>query len=217
METKKIKNMIKSKTKSKTRRVENKNIKLLELFNINEQQKMELLDITMNKDTMKYIGKGNIWTLNDINTYIEDEIMENKLPHNKRKYYSFVLLKNDNVIGFISGRKTLKLLPKHHSPFDLLLRMFISHTEINKGYGKLILKLFIEKYYKYFNNIDINKQNVKNMKNIKICLISDIDKKNIPSIKIHISNNFKYVTTYKYPNNKKYLRYIYTYNMQLSQ
>ena len=42
----------------------------------------------------------------------------------------------------------------------------------------------------------------------RIKLISDIDKHNISSIKIHLANGFQFSDTIKYPNKHSYERYI---------
>ncbi len=164
--------------------------------NINE---LEL--ITRDKNIMKYIGKGNIWSKQDIKQFIKDEKIEKAKTQEQRLYYSFVLIYNNTVIGFISGRKNKQLLPDNGTIYDLLLRMFISNKYKGRGFGKLIIKLFIKLYSQIISNL-IKTHNIK--------LISDIDKDNISSIKIHLANDFKYINTIKYPNKHNYDRYIYT-------
>jgi hypothetical protein len=43
---------------------------------------------------MKYIGKGNIWTMKDLKQYMLDEKNENRKNILQRQYYSFILVKN---------------------------------------------------------------------------------------------------------------------------
>ena len=124
------------------------------------------------------------------------------------------------VICFISGRKNTQLLPDNISQYDLLLRMFISSTYIGKGYGKLILQLFIQTYNKIISKSIKDNESGQSGKSgqsgqtgqsstpIKITLFSDILKTNIPSIKTHLSNGFIFNNTIKYPNAKYYERYI---------
>ena len=107
-------------------------------------------------------------------------------------------------IGFIEGRKNAHLLPKPLSKYnnnDLLMRMFISGIYSGKGFGKLIIKLFIETYSGM-----IKKSFKKQFK-----LYSDIDPDNIASIKIHLNNGFLPAGIYKYPNGKIYNRYVYSF------
>ena len=106
-------------------------------------------------------------------------------------------------IGFIEGRKNIKLLPKTLSKYnnDLLMRMLISRGYSGKGFGKLIIKLFIETYSGM-----IKKSFIKSFK-----LYSDIDPDNIASIKIHLNNGFLPTGKYKYPNGKIYNRYVYSF------
>jgi hypothetical protein len=155
---------------------------------------------------MKHIGKGNLWSKQDIIQFIKDETLESTKSCVSRMYYSFILLCNNEVIGFIAGRKNKALLPKNISPYDLLLRMFISSTHSGKGYGKLLLKLFI----KIYSKIVSKEHELIKLKstNKAIQLFSDIDKKNIPSIKIHLANDFIFNSNIKYPNGKYYNRYL---------
>lgn len=159
----------------------------------------ELALITQDINIMKHIGQGKLWSIKNIKQFVKDEMLEQNKSIKERKYYSFVLLHNNSVIGFIAGRKNNTLLPVNSSDYDLLLRMFISNKYKNQGFGKLILKLFIKKYTHIIHNI-------KNINNIN--LISDIDKNNISSIKIHLVNGFTYTKTIIYPNKKNYDRYI---------
>ena len=182
------------------------NTYLLPLYKLTNKHINQLADITKNKLIMKHIGKGNIWTKNDIKQFIKDEKTEHTKMHKNRLYYSYVLLtkntnNNNNVMGFISGRKHKSLLPVDSTPYDLLLRMFISATQSNKGYGKQILKLFIDEITREY----ANKSSIPETVN----LISDIDASNISSIKIHLANNFKFIDTIKYPNKRMYNRYKY--------
>ena len=182
------------------------NTYLLPLYKLTNKHINQLADITKNKLIMKHIGKGNIWTKNDIKQFIKDEKTEHTKMHKNRLYYSYVLLtkntnNNNNVMGFISGRKNKSLLPVDSTPYDLLLRMFISATQSNKGYGKQILKLFIDEITREY----ANKSNIPETVN----LISDIDASNISSIKIHLANDFKFIDTIKYPNKRMYNRYKY--------
>ena len=80
-----------------------------------------------------------------------------------------------------------------------------------KGFGKLIIKLFIETYSgmikkSFRNNFKQKPGFIKSFK-----LYSDIDPDNIASIKIHLNNGFLPAGTYKYPNGKIYNRYVYSF------
>ena len=179
----------------------NNNTRLIPLYNMTYNNINELELITRDKNIMKYIGKGNIWSKKDIKQFIKDEKIEKAKTREQRLYYSFVLIYNNTVIGFISGRKKTQLLPDNGTIYDLLLRMFISNKYKGRGFGKLIIKLFIKMYSQVILNV---------IKTHDIKLISDIDKDNISSIKIHLANDFKYINTIKYPNKHNYDRYIYT-------
>jgi len=178
--------------------------RLIPLNKITDNHINELVQITSNKNIMKNIGKGNLWTTQDIKQFVKDERNESNKLHHSRMYYSFILVCNNKVIGFIAGRKNKNLLPKNITPYDLLLRMFISSKHSGKGYGKLIIKLFIQTYARLIsNNLSISTNKISNTK-----LFSDIDKTNVASIKIHIANGFIFDCEKIYPNGKQYQRYI---------
>ena len=186
--------------KIKKQTIKNNKCMLIPLNKINNTHIEQLLQITNDTNIMKTIGKGKIWSKKHIEEIIKDEEIQSKKLHYNRKYYSFIMICNSKVIGFISGRKNKNLLPNKSSTYDLLLRMFIGSQYIGKGYGKLILKLFIQKYSKMIS--------IMNLKNKNIKLISDIDKNNIPSVKIHLANGFKFIDTIQYPNKHFYERYV---------
>jgi RimJ/RimL family protein N-acetyltransferase len=181
---------------------EKEKLQLISLSDLDNQQITALARITQNADTMKWIGKGVIWSTADIRTFIADEKKEKTKLANAH-YYTFVLLKDHTPIGFISGRKHNSIItnPKRDR-FNLLLRMFIDPTLTGQGYGTLILKLFIDKYSHLIKNIK-NKTSARNL-----ALFSDISPDNIASIKIHEKNGFKYLKDFKYGKDNVTKRYI---------
>lgn len=192
------------KSNKATKLVRNDNLKLVSLAALNAQQVLQLSRITANKATMKWIGKGNIWSRADINQYIKDERKELAKGQEKLKqYYSFVLLRDNIPIGFISGRKgDLLDAPARHD-YDLLLRMFIDAHLTGHGYGTRIIEMFIKKYRGILahssTKIDLD----------KVELVADIDPSNIASIKIHEKNKFTLAkeVIYKGKSRKHLLRY----------
>jgi RimJ/RimL family protein N-acetyltransferase len=182
-------------TKTNTNNNTNSKLYLKSIDTLSNNQLKQLSQITNDKSIMQHIGTGKNWSLKDLHTFANEERLESKVIHPKRTHYTMCLILDNTVIGFIAGRKNKKLLPPNAQPYDLLLRMFISKQHSGKGYGKLIIKLFINKY----SNM-IKKQ--------KATLYSDISKDNVPSIKIHEANNFKKIDYIKYPNGKFYERYI---------
>ena len=187
--------------------------KLVSLAHASPKHLEELSHITQDTSIMKHIGKGNIWTMKDLHQYMLDEKNEIRKNILQRQYYSFILVKDNTVVGFIAGRKNTQLLPlSQYSSFDLLLRMFISSKYSGHGYGKLIIKLFIEKYTQILSNnktftTKYNNHSKESNRPI-VKLISDIDENNIASIKIHLANSFQFTKTIKYPNKHIYNRYV---------
>ena len=202
-------------TKKQSNPSVNKHIILKSLAITTDDELKQLSLITGDTQIMQHIGKGNTWTLHDLQEFRQEEIKDNKTPHQIRNHYSYVLLETKNnkssVIGFIEGRKNKSLFPRNNPPglYDLLLRMFIGRTHGGRGYGKMIIKLFIDTYKELMAK-DFKKLSKKaRTKNNKIYLYSDIAPDNIASIKIHLNNNFLPNGTFKYPNKKIYNRYKY--------
>jgi RimJ/RimL family protein N-acetyltransferase len=177
-------------------------LQLISLANINSSDHInQLAKITSNPITMKHIGKGNIWSIDDIKQYITDEQVEQYKPHFKRQYYSFILLKNNVVIGFISGRKSVGFNTQPGiGKYDLLLRMFISVEYTGQGLGTKILLLFIEAYARMLHPVIGNK-----LRDVR--LYSDIALDNTASLKIHQKNKFHFIRKISY-NGKPYNRYV---------
>ena len=163
------------KQSKKQSKKQSHNCYLVPLNKINTKQIAELSVITKDAEVMKYIGKGNIWTIKDINQFVKDETMEakkNHKNHKNRMYYSFIMICNNQVVGFIAGRKNKNLLPIDSSPYNLLMRMFISRGQSGKGFGKLIIKLFIETYSRMMSAQIFGNKNKPSVPRIK--LVSDI-------------------------------------------
>lgn len=189
-------------TKTRKNTIHSSRCNLIPFNKINTKQLFQLAMITKDKAIMKYIGRGNTWTLTDLKQFIKDETLESKKQPTKRQYYTFIMVCNNDVVGFIAGRKNKNLLPPESNPHNLLLRMFISRKHSGKGFGKLIIKLFISYYSRLLSNLSLSKNDQQPIK-----LVSDIDKDNIASIKIHIGNGFTHTDTITYPNKQTYQRY----------
>jgi RimJ/RimL family protein N-acetyltransferase len=184
-----------------TARKQSEKLKLVSLAVLNPHQANQLSRITRNINIMKWIGTGKIWSLADIHQFIADEKKELAKSHEKYKqYYSFVLLKDNLPIGFISGRKSRLLDAPAGQVYDLLLRMFIDEKYTGRGYGTRILEIFYQKYKRILKNDGI-------LSLEKVKLVSDIDASNIASIKIHKKNNFIFSREIIYKDGKKLHRY----------
>jgi RimJ/RimL family protein N-acetyltransferase len=163
---------------------------------------VQLARITSDPETMKWIGKGKTWSVADIEEFRNDEHRERGLPHNRRRHYTYIMMLGSNVIGFIEGRKSREIQKKGFGNVnDLLLRMLISRDYMGQGYGKMIIKLFLELYSRMIKPKSPAKSSGQ------IAIYSDIDPENIGSIKIHLANGFKFIGTYKYSTGKFNNRY----------
>lgn len=188
--------------RKQSRKLLGNTLHLIPLYNLSPIQIKLFSKITNDVKIMKNIGVGKTWSINDIKTFMKDEKMEARKPIFERRYYSFVLLKNNIPIGFISGRKNKSLLHGNNSTKnDLLLRLFICDIEVGRGYGTKIIELFIKTYS------GIIKKYSRIGGNSKVVLYSDIHPDNIASIKIHEKNGFIFTEMKKYPNGVEYKRF----------
>jgi RimJ/RimL family protein N-acetyltransferase len=132
---------------------------------------------------------------------MREELADSGKPFDAKGYFTYILVDGtENVIGFISGRKNMKLLAIDNgykvSTNDLLLRMFIGSRYTGKGYGTLIIAKFIELYRRLLGSSQ------------SANLVSDIALNNVASIKIHEKNGFIFTKEVLYPNGKYYKRYV---------
>ena len=175
---------------------------LKSLASITATEIVQLARITSDPETMKWIGKGKTWSAADIEEFRNDERRERALPHNRRKHYTYIMMQGPHVIGFIEGRKSQEIQKKGFGNVnDLLLRMLISRDYMGQGYGKIIIKLFLELYSRMIKP----KSPAKSPD--QIVVYSNIDPENMASIKIHLANGFELIGTYKYSNGKVNNRY----------
>jgi RimJ/RimL family protein N-acetyltransferase len=197
-------------------------LKLLDLSKLNSSQIEQLANITGDTNIMKHIGTGKPWTIDDIKLFIKDEKIDQKKPHNKRQYYSFVILLYDDrsnddskyrVAGYISGRKKRSILTKpfDRNPYNVILRILVGGQYQGKGIAKSAVKLFIEKYKNVIPQPNRTPNRTPNNTHNTV-IIADIDKNNIGSIKTMLANDFKYYGVVKYvPKSLELNRYIYSY------
>jgi hypothetical protein len=182
-----------NKTKKASKTIASASYKLIPLTKLTPTQAEQLAIITSNPNTMKHIGMGRLWSLNDIKTYIAEEKLESRKPEYKKSYYTFILIDHNNqVVGYISGRKSMGIGASRDGKFDLLLRVFINPMQTGHGLGKLILALFINEYTNIIRKLDIS---------ARIKLYSDISQDNIASIKIHQKNKFQFLKEITYSGN----------------
>ena len=205
--TKSIKKIKSTKSTKSTKKIKkntkiNNKISIIPLTKLSKNNIKELADITNDADVMKNIGNGKKWSISDIKTFISDERRESAKSNINRNYYSYAILYNNRVSGYISGRKKKNLLgpPIKTNPLNIILRIFVGKSFQGLGIGKTAVKLFITKY-----------SNILGAKYTPgTYIIADIKKDNIASIKTMLSNDFKYYGEIQYPNLDILNRYVFT-------
>jgi RimJ/RimL family protein N-acetyltransferase/16S rRNA G966 N2-methylase RsmD len=115
-------------------------LQLLYIHDMTPKQTGQLFAITQDKEIMKNIGKGNTWSAEYIEGLKQQSQKDMKIAPFERKYYTFVMLVDGNVIGLISlhpGEKGLK---------GLQIRRLISKDSQGKGFGTEALEILMQTY-----------------------------------------------------------------------
>lgn len=195
---------IKGKTSNKYRKTSKTSkiifdvpIHLVSIALLNTNQIKQLTDI------YNQYGSKTDWTEEEIIKFVIDEKIQNKKPDIQRIYYSYCIFLQDNLVGYIIGKKT-HLLQKpfigNYKPnkFDLLFAIGLDTNYRGKGIGTHAINLFINMY----------KQKIASLGDYakKARLYSDIATTNISSIKVFKKNNFHYSHQIKI-SGKTYRRY----------
>jgi RimJ/RimL family protein N-acetyltransferase len=175
--------------------------------------KLSLLDviqfskITQNPDVMSSIGNGNLWSKQKIQDYITQEQKETLLPISRRQYWSWCIVKNATICGFIGIHKSLN---QSQSKRKMKKTKTINHKKIKsktKSYNvlasnhnnliKLEIRIFVDTKFQgqgiatdalelLKTHIHIIFDKIKN----SIELISYVKPSNVASIKIHQKTHF---------------------------
>ena len=92
-----------------------------------------LIPITIDQPTMLNIGNGEVWDRKKLLEKAESNITDSKMDPRLRKYYHWVVLLNDKVIGYLGLHPMVKR-------DDLQFRIIISSKERGKNYATTAIK-----------------------------------------------------------------------------
>jgi len=183
--TKKLTSRRKSKLTKKNKQIiiDDKSARLVSIALLNTNQIKKL------KDIYNQYGSTTNWTEEQIKNFVIDEKMQIKKPDIQRTYYSFCIFIQDNLVGYIIGKKT-SLLQRpfigNYKPnkFDLLFAIGLDTNFRGQGIGTTVINLFIKMY----------KRKIVSLGNYakKARLYSDIAPDNTASIKVFEKNHFHY-------------------------
>lgn len=184
--------------KNKQIKIDNKSIRIVSISLLNTNQIKQLKDI-YNKSSSR-----TNWTIEQIKNFIIDEKKQIEKPDIQRAYYSYCIFVQNNLVGYIIGKKT-SLLQRpfigNYKPnkFDLLFSIGLDSNFRGQGIGTRAIDLFIKMY----------KQKIALLNNYakKARLYSDIAPDNTASIKVFEKNDFHYSHNIRI-SGKPYRRYI---------
>jgi RimJ/RimL family protein N-acetyltransferase len=134
---------------NKTRKINRPNLQSnqdIQLTSIRKSDSDALFEITSKPHIMKFIGKGNTWTLDEVNKYINYTIEDARIPIHKRDWFAYAIRYAGKLVGIIQF-KTVKIyayLPafyrqKYHD--DVALTIYINDTYQGKGIAKRAIEL----------------------------------------------------------------------------
>lgn len=142
------------------------------LTKITENDKHVLINITSDKDTMKSISDGKIWSEKKVNNFIYYNSVDNNQSSDIRTNFYWGMKINKKLIGIV-GIHTINY-GKSRNTFYVTI--FIDKSNVGKGYGTIFLKMAILKFMKLKPDTPI---------------YADIEESNIASQKLHIKLGFK--------------------------
>ena len=154
-------------------------------------------------------GSRNRLTEKEIKQFVIDEKIQNAKPDIHRTYYSYCVMYNNILVGYIIGKKTPLLLSKYlgsdvkPNKFDLLFSIGLDEKYKNKGIGTRAIELFIKMYAKRINQLGSYAKDAK--------LYADIASTNIASMRAFKKNQFHYSHEIKISGNpyKRYSRAVF--------
>lgn len=115
-------------------------LKIVRFESSSTEMRDELSQITRDMYIMRYIGKGELWSRNDIEK-IYDHSVEDSIKGD-RKYFDWIITEHDSVIGYISLKPMIDIKDKLFKNGDLQIRIFIKSQ--GHGYGRRAMNVALE-------------------------------------------------------------------------
>lgn len=139
------------------------------LHNLTKLQIKQLLNIISKPNIMKWIGNGNIWTLQYLNNLIKFSKSDFESNYKNISYFYFAVLNNSTIIGLAGIHPGFGKYKQHLQVFYLLdekCQGFGLSKFIRQRLKKCSKALFPDKYI-YVITYKNNTKNIKSLKNNK--------------------------------------------------
>ena len=136
----------------------------------------DLLPITTDIETMKYIGKGELWNREKLS----DKTVESET------YYNWVIIYNDDVVGYAG------LHPMIDNQYALQLRILVGKNHRGHGFGVEAVKFIMSKQYTELPYKILGVVNKTN--NVSIKMMEKAGLKQLGEIKIRGNPNIVFGT-----------------------
>lgn len=187
------------------------NIQLKNFILLSKLEINQLLKIVKKQEIMKHISSGKLYSEEDIYNFIKDEKKQQKISAYKRKYWTWIIKNDKNVIGMFAlykiniskykfhtnslkskSKKFKSIKSKKYIGGDISLatRIIIDTEYQGKGIGLIV--------YNMIKNILNNSIFIK--PKCKITIVSFVNVSNIPGNKLQVKSGFTLVSNYKNDN-----------------
>jgi len=184
--------------------LDDKSVRLISMAVLNVEHIKKLTELYNKNRT------SSIWTEEQIKQFVIDEKIQNKKLDIDRQYYGYCIFyngnhnDNNNLVGYIIGKKNIHLLEQKYlantklNKFNILFTIGLDENYKNKGIGTLAIDLFIKMYQKKIAQLGNYARKAR--------LYADIAADNNASIRAFEKNNFHYSHNIKI-SGKPYKRY----------
>ncbi len=105
-----------------------------------------ILNVTSDKEVMKFVGRSITWTPEMVKAYIEQCMLDEFVDLSDRQYFSFKIVYNNKFAGIIefkSNNRNIFFKPEYQKNLknDVILTIYICRELQNKGIGQKSIKL----------------------------------------------------------------------------
>lgn len=160
----------------------------LQLCNIGEKDRQRISEITSQKNVMKYIGTGEVWSDDKVDKFIKYNLEEQAQTDDIRENYYWGICYENKLVGVVG------IHPVYYDKKNNYLTVFLDENNLKKGIGSGAIKKAIDKYW-------IVKKND---------IYSDVLINNIPAQKTMEKLNFEKKQKHKI-RRKQYFKYVMQY------
>lgn len=122
-------------------------IRIVKMEDSTPDMRSSLLQITKNIQIMAYVDEGKLWYESDIENKYNESIKNAHLDDIKRSAFGWIVMDDDDVIGYVEIKKT----PKYQGRFEILLVL----DDIS-GAGENVVNVCVREFKSRMSDNDIH-------------------------------------------------------------